>query len=46
MKNERIESISTLEKIRDDVRASSPENGKAGEDEAILLCAGGGCIAS
>ena len=46
MNIERITSISTLEKIRDHARASSPENGKAGEKEAVLLCTGGGCIAS
>lgn len=46
MNIERITSISTLEKIRDHARASSPENGKSGQQEAVLLCAGGGCIAS
>ncbi|NLZ16511.1 MAG: NADH-quinone oxidoreductase subunit NuoF [Desulfobulbaceae bacterium] len=46
MNIERIASISTLENIRDKARASSPENGKSEEQEAVLLCAGGGCIAS
>lgn len=46
MMTERIESIDTLEKIRRDYLAHHPGTGSAGEDEAILLCAGGGCIAS
>ncbi|MDO5674988.1 MAG: NADH-quinone oxidoreductase subunit NuoF [bacterium] len=46
MNIERIQSTSNLEQVREQARANSPENGVAGGPEAILLCAGGGCIAS
>lgn len=46
MNIERIQSTSDLKQIRAQARADSPEYGTAGQHEAILLCAGGGCIAS